>query len=66
MRVFHRRMALLLAAACLALTAAACREEEQGRVLLHKKGTYQGPQDNPLDDAQREDLQRRVGQQRAP
>lgn len=66
MRVSLQRTLLILAACGLALTTAACRENEQGRMLIHKKGVYQGPTDQPRDQATREDLQRRVNYQRSP
>lgn len=37
-----------------------CREEEQDRVLFHEKGTYQGPDDEPLDEEQVGDLRERA------
>lgn len=38
---------------------AACNEEEQGRALHTEKGTYRGPADTPLTDAQKDALRQR-------
>ncbi|MFQ5927983.1 MAG: hypothetical protein ACE5MH_11180 [Terriglobia bacterium] len=45
--------------ATLALLSA-CREEEQGRVLIHEKGVYLGPPDQTISDETLEDLRYRV------
>lgn len=37
-----------------------CREEEQDRILLFEKGTYLGPADQALNQAQADDLRRRT------
>ncbi len=40
-----------------------CREDEQNRILLFEKGTYLGPADQTLNQAQLDDLrQRTLGQ----
>ena len=46
-----------------ALTLGACREEEQGRILIQEKGVYQGPADEPLDEAQLRELRSRANLQ---
>ena len=66
MSVYSRRMTALLAACGLLLATAACREEEQGRILIQKKGTYQGPEDTARDAANSEELRGRVNHQRGP
>ena len=66
MFVYIRQFAAVLAACGLLLATAACRENEQGRILVHKKGTYQGPEDTSRDEANSEALRGRVHQQRAP
>ena len=38
----------------------ACREEEQGRVLVHEKGVYLGTPDAAISDETLEDLRRRA------
>ena len=56
------------AACCIllmSLALQACREEEQGRILLYDKGTYLGKADQPLTGAQREALRHRASRQRA-
>lgn len=40
-----------------------CREQEQDRVLLYKKGTYLGQADTPLSDDQVRELRRRNAMQ---
>ncbi|GAB4377600.1 MAG: hypothetical protein Kow00114_41920 [Kiloniellaceae bacterium] len=56
---FHKLIPFF-AAAGLALGLAACDESEQGRILYYEKGTYQGPADDGLTDAQREELRSRT------
>ena len=56
------------AAGCLillSLALQACREEEQGQILLYDKGTYLGKVDQTLTKAQRETLRHRTSLQRA-
>jgi len=66
MSVYFRRMTVLLAACGLLLATAACRENEQGRILVYKKGTYLGPEDAARDDTNSEALRGRVNHQRGP
>ncbi len=54
-----RVIGLLGLAACLLLVQG-CREEEQDRILLHEKGVYQGPGDEPLGPEQLDDLRERA------
>jgi hypothetical protein len=47
----------------LALALQSCREDEQGRPLIHEKGSYQGQPDQTLTNEQVETLrQRSTGQ----
>lgn len=49
---------------CLALIAlAGCRESEQDRILMYKKGNYLGPQDAPLAERTVETLRARGAHQ---
>ena len=48
----------LLGAALAVLSA--CREEEQGRVLVHEKGVYLGTPDAAISDETLEDLRHRA------
>ena len=41
----------------------ACREEEQGRVLIHEKGVYLGTPAVAISDAALQDLRHRAFQQ---
>jgi hypothetical protein len=41
-----------------------CREDEQGRAVLQKKGVYHGKSDSPLDAAQLEELRLRAQRQK--
>jgi len=66
MSLFFRRMIALLAVVGVGLVTAACRENEQGRVLIDKKGTYLGSEDEPLDPARSDELMLCVHQQRSP
>lgn len=53
----------LLTAAVLsaaALVISACNEQEQGRVLYHEKGVYQGEPDTPLKEDTVDALQQRA------
>lgn len=50
----------VVAAAALVLALSACDESEQGRILRYEKGTYLGPSDTGLTDAQREELRART------
>ncbi len=58
-----------LAALCCVLLAglvvSGCREEEKGRVLYYKKGTYLGQADQKLDPDQLEALRQRAQRQSA-
>lgn len=40
-----------------------CREEEQGRPLVYKKGTYLGKPDQQITDAQEQELRARAKKQ---
>ncbi len=58
----------ILAACCaivMSLVLQACREDEQGQVLLYEKGTYLGKADHELTDAQKKALRYRTSLQRA-
>lgn len=57
--VLHKLIPVL-AGAGLVLALGACDESEQGRILLYEKGTYLGPSDSELSDAQREELRQRA------
>jgi len=46
-----------------ALSVGACREEEQGRILIQQKGVYQGQPDTALSEAQLRELRFRANQQ---
>ncbi len=46
-----------------ALSVGACREEEQGRILIQEKGVYQGQPDTALSEAQLRELRFRANQQ---
>ncbi|RDD62879.1 hypothetical protein [Ferruginivarius sediminum] len=54
--------AVALSAAMLAI--AGCNEQEQGRVLYHDKGVYQGEPDSPLADETVDTLRQRALNQR--
>ena len=57
-----RRVVLTLGViAC--LSTGACREEEQGRILIQEKGVYQGPADVALTEEQVRDLRSRANLQ---
>jgi len=58
-----RRIGLLGALAGLLLVQG-CREEEQGQVLFHEKGVYQGQEDEPLDDERLDELRSRARAQK--
>ena len=52
-----------LVTAGLAIIAQGCREDEQNRLLIYDKGTYQGQQDEGLTEKQVDALrQRSAGQ----
>lgn len=56
----------LLTVAVLSVAAAAlgaCDENEQDRVLYHKKGVYQGQQDQPLNEETVDELRSRATRQ---
>jgi hypothetical protein len=55
-------MGAALSAVLVAL--AGCNEQEQGRVLYHDKGTYQGEADSPLEDEKVDTLRQRALNQR--
>ncbi len=55
------RLGCLLGATLAVLSA--CREEEQGRVLIHEKGVYLGTPDVAISDAALQDLRHRAFQQ---
>ena len=46
-----------------ALTLAACRADEQGRLTRYKPGVYLGQKDTQLTKAQEEQLRERAAQQ---
>ena len=59
---------LIVMLACLASVGAslgACREDEQGRVLLFEKGVYLGKADTPITEEARRNIRTRVLQQGA-
>jgi hypothetical protein len=59
-----RRMIFACAAIVLAAGAlAGCRDEEQGRLLIHEKGVYAGPADTALSKAQLGELTDRAALQ---
>lgn len=53
------RGVLLIAAGLFALTASACRPDQQDRPLHFTQGQYQGQADEKLGDAQVKELQQR-------
>lgn len=61
----HRigRTTLLAVAAGAALTLAACREDEQDRILLFEKGEYLGQPDEPLEAEELVGLRQRAKEQ---
>lgn len=58
-----RRRLLLAVTAVSILALGACREEEQGRVLMQEKGVYQGQSDEPLTEEQLRELRFRTNHQ---
>ena len=58
------RLVLAVAAAVSVLVVSACREEEQGRILIQEKGVYQGQADEPLDEEQLRELRFRTSLQK--
>ncbi len=56
-------LALVVAAL---LVLGACRQEEQNRTLNLEKGTYQGAEDTPLAEEERQILRQRARNQRGP
>lgn len=63
-----RTHSLIARAVCLGMVLAAlglqgCRKEEQGRVILHKKGAYAGKPDQKLSEAQNDALRLRAASQ---
>ena len=48
----------------MSLALQACREDEQGKILLYEKGTYLGKADQTLSEAQRNALRHRTSRQR--
>jgi hypothetical protein len=60
-----RRMLTACCIILMSLALQACREDEQGQVLLYDKGTYLGKADQTLTEAQREALRHRTSLQRA-
>jgi hypothetical protein len=59
-----RTVLLVVAALGIGLGAAGCREEEQDRVLLFKKGKYLGPPDTALTAKEIDSLNKRAGTQK--
>ena len=45
------------------VAVAGCRDEEQGRILVYKKGTYLGKPDQKLTEAQEQELRARTKNQ---
>ncbi len=59
---------LIVTLACLVAVGAslgACREDEQGRVLLFNKGVYLGKADTPITDEARRAMRLRTARQAA-
>ena len=59
---------LIVTIACLVAVGAllgACREDEQGRVLLFKKGVYLGKADTPITEEARRNIRTRALRQSA-
>lgn len=54
----------IVGATIVALALGACRESEQDRPLMYQKGVYQGQEDQPLSDAQLDELRHRANQQK--
>lgn len=56
-----RTLALALAPVLIAAFGlTACDEAEQGRILQYKKGTYLGKKDQPLSEADQDELRQRT------
>ena len=58
------RLVLAIFTAISVLILGACREEEQGRILIQEKGVYQGQADEPLDEEQLRELRFRTNLQK--
>ena len=67
MRIIGGKSRILLACGVIVMSLAlqACREDEQGQVLLYEKGIYLGKVDHNLTDAHKEALRFRTTLQRA-
>ncbi|MGB0749884.1 MAG: hypothetical protein ACPGO3_14175 [Magnetospiraceae bacterium] len=61
-RFLHITMSIALMLA-VGLGLSACKPQEQDRVLLYKKGTYQGKADDPIGMAAQEKLSQRIAEQ---
>jgi hypothetical protein len=56
-----RTLVLALAPVLVAASSlTACDEAEQGRILQYKKGTYLGKKDQPLSEAEQDELRQRT------
>jgi hypothetical protein len=51
------------ALACAAFSLSACEEDEQDRILRYDKGTYLGPEDQPLEQETLDELRNRARNQ---
>ena len=60
---FIGRLPLSMVGLGCVLLVAGCREEEQDRPLVYGKGTYQGPADEKLEQAEIEALRQRAARQ---
>ena len=59
-----RSIGMWLAIAGIAVVAQGCREDEQNRLLIYDKGTYQGQQDEGLTEKQVDALRQRSAAQK--
>jgi len=59
-----RRALLALTVMGVAAGLGGCRDDEQGRPLLKKKGVYEGPKDEPFDQQHLDDLKSRAAGQK--
>ncbi len=56
----HRTALKVIVACALVAGLGGCREAEQGRPIEHTPGVYTGKKDQPLSEAQREELRERT------
>ncbi len=59
MLLILKKQFLICAALCSVLVLSACREAEQNRPIVKKKGSYEGPTDEKLKDKTLRELRHR-------